>query len=52
MAIYKVNALYEYEAEIEASSEQEAEAMFLADLNSYYVGTDSFDVEELEEDEE
>lgn len=51
MATYKINALYEYEAEIEADSPEQAEAMFLADFNSYYVGTDSFDIEELEEEE-
>lgn len=51
MAIYQINALYEYEAEIEADSPEEAEKMFLADLNSHYVGTDSFDIEELEDGE-
>lgn len=52
MATYKITASYEYEAEIEATSPEQAEKLFLEDLNSHYVGTDSFDIEEVEEEEE
>ena len=47
MATYKITAKYEYEAEIEAGSEAEAESLFLKDLNDYYVGTYDYDCEEL-----
>jgi hypothetical protein len=52
MARFFITASYEYSGEIEARTEAEAEAIFLDDLNSYYVGTDSFEIEELEEEEE
>ena len=40
MACYRVRALYEYEGEVEADSPEDAEKVFLADLNSYYVSTE------------
>ena len=43
---------YEYSGEIEARTEEEAEAIFLDELNAYYMGTESFEIEELEEEEE
>lgn len=52
MAKYKITAMYEYEAEIEADSPEQAEKLFLDELNSYYVSTESLDIEELEEDED
>lgn len=52
MAIYRIEALYEYSADIEADSPEEAENLFLDDLNVHYVGTYSYECEELEEDEE
>jgi hypothetical protein len=52
MARFLITASYEYSAEIEARTEAEAESLFLDDLNSHYVGTDSFEIEELEEEEE
>jgi hypothetical protein len=51
MATYTITAMYEYVAEaIEADSPEEAERLFLADLNMYYVSTESLDIEEVEED--
>ena len=53
MAKYDIKAKYEYWAEgIEADNEAEAEKIFLADLNDHYYGTYSFDIEEVEDDEE
>ena len=52
MAIFSIRATYEYGADIEAETAEEAESIFLDDLNTYYMGTDSFDIEEIEEDEE
>lgn len=48
MATYKVRGVYEYEAEIEANSPEEAEKKFLADLNSHYSSTEEFECEEVE----
>ena len=52
MTRFNINAMYEYEAEIEANTEAEAYDLFLADLNTYYVGAYSIDIDELEEDED
>jgi len=53
MPKYEIRAMYEYWAEdIEAEDESEAEKIFLNNLNSYYYGTYSLDIEEVEEDEE
>ena len=52
MAIYRIEALYEYSADIEADSPEEAENLFLDDLDVHYVGTYSYECEELEEIEE
>lgn len=52
MAIYQIEATYSYSGEVEANSPEEAESLFLDDLNMYYEGTDSFTIEELEDDEE
>lgn len=52
MALYRINALYEYEAEIEADTQEEAEAVFLEDLNMYYMGTYSYECDEIEMEEE
>jgi hypothetical protein len=49
MATYNIKATYEYEGEVEASSPEEAEKFFLDELNSYYMGTDSFEIEKLGE---
>lgn len=51
MALFRINALYEYEGEIEADTQEEAEAAFLEDLNMYYMGTYSYECEEIEEDD-
>ena len=52
MALFNIKAMYEYEGEIEADTQEEAEAQFLDDLNMYYMGTYSYEVEELEEEED
>ena len=49
MATYNIKAMYEYEGEIEADSPEEAEKLFLDELNSYYVSTESLDIEKLGE---
>ena len=49
MATYTIKATYEYEAEVEANNEAEAEKLFLEDLNLHYVGTDSFEIEKIAE---
>ena len=50
--LYSIRALYEYEAEVEAGSKDEAYALFLNNLNAHYVGTDELDIEEQEGDDE
>jgi hypothetical protein len=52
MATYNIKAMYEYEGDIEADSPEEAEKLFLADLNDHYAGTYSFDIEKVEEEED
>lgn len=52
MAKFSIVATYEYGADIEADTAEEAEAIFLDDLNTYYMGTDSFEIEEIEEEED
>jgi hypothetical protein len=52
MATYNIKAMYEYEGEIEADSPEKAETIFLNNLNTYYVSTESFDIEEQEDEED
>jgi hypothetical protein len=52
MAKFQIDASYAYSGEIEADSQEEAEAIFLDNLNNYYSGTDEFEIEELDEEEE
>ena len=52
MAKFQITALYEYSAEIEADSPEQAEEFFLQDLNDHYSSTESFDIEEIEEEDE
>lgn len=52
MARFFIEAMYEYRGEVEARTEEEAEAIFLEDLNDYYYGTYSISIDELEEEEE
>lgn len=47
MAIYKITAQYDYEGVIEADSPEEAETLFLAELNDYYAGVNSYDCDEV-----
>ncbi len=49
MATYNITAVYEYAGEIEADSPEEAEAIFLKDLNDYYSSTESLEIEKLGE---
>lgn len=49
MATYSITATYEYAGEVEADSPEEAEKFFLDDLNSYYMGTESYEIEKLGE---
>lgn len=52
MAHYEIKAQYEYGATIEADSPEEAEKLFLADLNLYYQGTYEYECELVEDEEE
>ena len=52
MAMFEISAMYEYGATIEADSKEEAEQIFLDDLNAYYYGTYSYECEELDEEED
>lgn len=52
MAKFQITAVYEYAGEIEADSAEQAESFFLDELNSYYVSTESLDIEEIEDDED
>ncbi len=47
MATYYIKAQYEYEGAVEANSPEEAEKIFLDDLNSHYAGTYSYECEEV-----
>ena len=47
MATYYIKALYEYAGSVEADTPEEAEKIFLDDLNAHYAGTDSFECEEV-----
>lgn len=49
MATFSITAKYEYAGEVEADSPEEAEKFFLDELNSYYMGTESFEIEKLGE---
>ena len=50
MARYYIKATYTYEGAVEADSKDEAEKTFLADLNSFYSGTDEFEMTDLPAD--
>ena len=52
MARFYIEAMYEYRGEVEARTAEEAEAIFLDELNDYYYGTYSIDIDELEDEEE
>lgn len=52
MAKFNIVATYEYAGEIEADSAEEAEKIFLDELNDHYSSTESFEIEEIEEDED
>ena len=47
MATYYIKALYEYAGTVEADTPDEAERIFLGDLDAHYSGTDSFECEEV-----
>jgi hypothetical protein len=48
MAQFHITAMYEYEGTVEAKTEQEAEQLFLADLNDYYSSTYSLEIEQIQ----
>lgn len=58
MPKYIIRAVYEYEnnSPIEATNEQSAEQLFLADLNQYYKSTEELEItqvcDECEEEED
>jgi len=52
MAHYKVKATYLYEGMVEADSQDEAEKLFVDDLNSHYVCAESLDIEQIEQCED
>lgn len=43
MATYRIRGVYEYEGVVEAPTAEGAEALFLYDLNTHYVGTEEFE---------
>jgi hypothetical protein len=47
MATYYIKAQYEYEGAVEANSPEEAEKIFLDDLNSHYAGTYDYECKEV-----
>ena len=47
MPIYHIKATYEYEGTVEADSPEDAETIFLDDLNSHYSGTEDYSIEEI-----
>ena len=47
VATFYIKAQYEYEGAIEADTPEEAEKIFLDDLNAYYSGTYSYECEEV-----
>jgi hypothetical protein len=49
MATYRIRALYAYEGDVEANSPDEAEKLFLADLNDYYSETHDYEWEKVPE---
>lgn len=51
MARYEISAQYRYEGTIEADTPEEAENIFLSELNDYYRDTYSFDIEEVESED-
>lgn len=52
MARYSVSMTVEFEGEIEANSEAEAESLAIYDKTCTYVGVNSIEVDELWEEEE
>jgi hypothetical protein len=44
---YKITATYEYEGIVEGHTPEEAEQNFLADLNSHYSSTESYEIERV-----
>ena len=52
MAHYKIKATYLYEGTVEADSQDEAEKLFIDDLNSFYVCPESSEIEEIAECED
>jgi len=52
MAKFYIEAMYEYRGEVEARTQEEAEQIFLDDLNDFYYGTYLLEIEEVEEEEE
>ena len=52
MPSYEINAQYEYWGVVDADTPEEAEKLFLDDLNTYYAGTYSFDIDVVEDEEE
>jgi hypothetical protein len=52
MAKFYIQATYAYSGEIDADTAEQAEQIFLEDLDLYYDGTDSYECEEIEEDDE
>lgn len=47
MATYRIKAQYEYEGDVEADSPEEAEKIFLNDLNDHYSSTYDYECIEL-----
>jgi hypothetical protein len=52
MAKFYIKAQYEYEGEVEADTAEEAEQLFLDELDTYYAGTYEYECEELESEDE
>lgn len=50
MTSWNIRALYEYEATVEADTEDEAYEQFIHNLNAHYVGIEDLVIEREEEE--
>ena len=52
MPRYEITAMYEYGGVVEEATEEKAYDYFLHNLNDFYVSTESYDIEEIKEDDD
>lgn len=51
MGKFYIEAKYEYAGEVEADNAEQAYELFIDDLDTYYVGTYDYEIDEMEEEE-